>query len=137
MPISSTKRSWIVVAVLVAWVAAGAGIYLFRLRRPLPATSAGTEPDIMSQLPPGAPVVAYIDVAALRKLQGSPFAAMLGLAGADPKEDRDYQDFVRDTGFDYTRDLDKVAIAIWPSSEGAIKRGSPYNRSVAVAEGRF
>jgi len=137
MPISSTKRAWIVVAVLVALVAAGAGIYLFRLRRPLPATSAGTEPDIMSQLPPGAPVVAYIDVAALRKLQGSPFAAMLGLAGADPKEDRDYQDFVRDTGFDYTRDLDKVAIAIWPTSMPTPKGGIGENQAITIADGRF
>ena len=46
----------------------------------------------MSQLlSPGAPVIAYIDVAALRKLQNSPLAAMLGLAGADPEQDRDYQ----------------------------------------------
>ena len=137
MPISSTKRSWIVVAVLVALVASGAGIYFYRLRRPLPAASAGTEPDIMSQLPPGAPVVAYIDVAALRKLQGSPLAAMLGLAGADPKEDRDYQDFVRDTGFDYTRDLDKFVVAIWPTSMPTPKGGIGENQAITIADGRF
>jgi hypothetical protein len=137
MLISSTKRTWIVVAVLIGLAAAGAGVYLYRLHRPLPAPSAGTEPDIMSQLPPGAPVVAYIDVAALRKLQGSPLAAMLGLAGADPKEDRDYQNFVRDTGFDYTRDLDKVAIAIWPTTLPAPNGGLGENQAVAIADGRF
>jgi hypothetical protein len=137
MPISSSKRAWFVVAVLVLLIAAGAGIYLYRLRRSLPAASAGTEPDIMSQLPPGAPVVAYIDVATLRKLQGSPLAAMLGLAGADPKEDRDYQDFVRDTGFDYTRDLDKVAIAIWPTSMPKPNSGLGENQAIAIADGRF
>jgi hypothetical protein len=137
MPISSKQRAWIVVAVLVALVAAGAGVYLYRLHRPLPAASAGPEPDIMSQLPPGAPVVAYIDVAALRKLQGSPLAAMLGLAGADPKEDRDYQNFVRDTGFDYTRDLDKIAIAIWPTSMPKPNGGLGENQAIAIADGRF
>ena len=91
----------------------------------------------MSQLPPGAPVIAYLDVAALRKLQGSPLAAMLGLAGADPKEDRDYQDFVRNTGFDYTRDLDKVAIAIWLTSLPTPNGGLGENQAVAIAEGRF
>ena len=91
----------------------------------------------MSQLPPGAPAIAYIDVAALRKLQGSPLAAMLGLVGADPKEDRDYQDFVRDTGFDYTRDLDKVAIAIWPTSLPTPNGGLGENQAMAIADGRF
>ncbi len=137
MPISSTKRAWIAVAVLIVLAAAGAGVYLHRLHRPLPAASAGPEPDIMSQLPPGAPVVAYIDVAALRKLQGSPLAAMLGLAGADPKEDRDYQNFVRDTGFDYTRDLDKVAIAIWPTPLPTPNGGFGENQAMAIADGRF
>jgi hypothetical protein len=137
MTVSSTKRAWIVVVVLVALAAAGAGVYLYRLHRPLPAASAGAEPDIMGQLPPGAPLVAYIDVAALRKLQGSPLAAMLGLAGADPKEDRDYQDFVRDTGFDYTRDLDKVAVAIWPTSMPTPKGGIGENQAITIADGRF
>ncbi len=137
MSISSTKRAWIVVAVLVAIFAAGSGVYLYRLRRPLPAASAGTEPDLMSQLPPGAPVVGYIDVTALRKLQGSALAAMLGLAGADPKEDRDYQDFVRDTGFDYTRDLDKIVIAIWPIRMPTPRGGIGENQAITIAEGRF
>jgi hypothetical protein len=137
MPVSSTKRAWIVVAVLVVLGASGVGAYLYRAHRPLAAPSAGPSPDIMSQLPPGAPVLAYIDVAALRKLQGSPLAAMLGLAGADPKEDRDYQNFVRDTGFDYTRDLDKVAIAAWPTSMVTPNAGIGVNQAVAIADGRF
>ncbi len=137
MPVSSTKRAWIVVAVLIVLAAAGAGAYLYRMHRPLAGPSAGPPPDIMSQLPPGAPVIAYIDVAALRKLQGSPLAAMLGLAGADPKEDRDYEQFVRDTGFDYTRDLDKVGIAIWPTSLLTPNGGIGENQVMTVADGRF
>jgi hypothetical protein len=137
MAISSTNRAWIVVALVIILAAAGTAVYLHHLQRPLPATSAGTEPDIMTELPPGAPVIAYIDVAALRKLQGSPLAVMLGLAGADPKQDPDYQNFVRDTGFDYTRDLDKVAIAVWLTSLPTPNQGLGENQAVAIAEGRF
>jgi hypothetical protein len=137
MPVSSTKRAWIVVAVLIVVAAAGAIAYLYRMHRPLRGPNAGTAPDILSQLPPGAPMVAYIDVAALRKLQDSPLAAMLGLAGADPKQDRDYQDFVNGTGFDYTRDLDKVAIAIWPSGAPAPNGTLGESQVMAVADGRF
>jgi hypothetical protein len=117
--------------------AAGAGIYFYRLHWPLARSSAGTAPDILSQLPPGAPAIAYIDVAALRRLQGSQLAAMLGLAGADPKQDRDYQDFVNGTGFDYSRDLDKVAVAIWPASVPAPNGGLAESRMMAIADGRF
>jgi hypothetical protein len=85
----------------------------------------------------GAPVMAYIDVAELRKLQDSPLAAMLGLAGGDPQQDRDYQAFVRDTGFDYTRDLDAAAIAMWPTSLMAPKGGLGNNVVLAIADGRF
>ena len=137
MSVSNTKRAWIVVAVLIGVAALGAGAYLYLQHRPPSEPSAGTAPDIMSQLPPGAPVVAYIDVAALRKLQGSPLAAMLGLAGADPKEDRDYENFVRDTGFDYTRDLDAVAIAVWPTSLLKPNAGPGENQVMALADGRF
>ena len=93
----------------------------------------------MSQLPPGAPVVAYIDVAALRKLQNSPLAAMLGLVGADPKEDRDYQEFVRRHRISTTR-----AISTQPSSPSGLPAlldtevaGLGKNQAVAIADGRF
>lgn len=124
-------------AVLVLAVAAAGAIYYHHLRRPLPPASAGPAPDIMSQLPPGAPVVAYIDVGALRKLQNSPLAAMLGLAGANPQEDREYQAFVRDTGFDYARDLDVAAIAVWPTSLLTPNGGIGSNQVFTVADGRF
>jgi hypothetical protein len=138
--ISSTQRAWIAVASLVVAAVVGGGVYFLYLRRPLPAPapSAGPPPDIMSQLlSSGAPVMAYIDVAALRKLQNSPLAAMLGLAGAGPEQDREYQAFVRDTGFDYTRDLDAAAIGMWPTSLLAAKGKLGNNLVLAIADGRF
>jgi hypothetical protein len=94
-------------------------------------------PDILSQLPPQAPAVAYADVSALRNLPDSPLKAMLGLANSDPSADREYRNFVHDTGFDYTRDLDKVGIAYWPASLAAAPGGIEQNRALAIADGRF
>lgn len=128
-----------IAAVVLAAVLA-AVLYIHHQGRPLPPLAGGSAsapPDLMSLLPPGAPVEAYIDVAALRKLQNSPLAAMLGLVGADPKQDRDYQQFVAGTGFDYERDLDTAAVAIWPVALLASGGGLGPNQVFAVADGRF
>ncbi|MFY9690413.1 MAG: hypothetical protein WA369_13865 [Candidatus Acidiferrales bacterium] len=104
---------------------------------PDPAVSAGPAPSVLSGLPPDAAGVAYLDVAALRKLQGSPLAAMLGLANANPETDRDYADFVRGTGFDYTRDLDTAAVAFWVAGHATPGNDLNIDRAVAIADGRF
>jgi hypothetical protein len=138
--VGGKTRVWIVVAALILAAVAAGALYVHRLRRPLPpiaGASASAPPDLMSLLPPGAPVVAYIDVAALRKLQNSPLAAMLGLVGPDPQEDRDYREFVAGTGFDYARDLDLAAIAVWPTALLTPGGGLGTNQAVAVADGRF
>ena len=136
---STTKRVLIVLAILVCLGAAATAIYLHRARRPMPApaASAGPAPNVLNELPPNAPGVAYIDVDALRKLQGSPLAAMLGLANANPETDRDYAEFVKGTGFDYARDLDAAAIAFWIAGQAAPGNDLNIDRSVAIADGRF
>ncbi len=141
MPNSSKKRAWIVVAILLLLVA-GIGVFYYTQHRALPSlpgvtNNPGPPPDILSQLPSDAPVVGYIDAAALRKLQNSPLAAILGLSSPGPQADRDYADFVRDTGFDYTRDLDHVALAFWPASFGAPDNPFGEDRVLAIADGRF
>jgi len=137
MPLSAAKRALIAASVLACIFVASAALVIHRWRRPLPAANAGATPDLLSLLPADAPAVAYIDVATLRKLRQSPLAAILGLAGENPQQDRDYQQFVRDTGFDYTRDLDKAAIAFWPSNSLATPQAAADNRTVAIADGRF
>lgn len=140
MNASSKSRAWVVVAAVAAMAVIAGTLYIHHLRLPLPpllGASASAPPDLMSQLPPGAPVVVYVDVAALRKLQNSPLAAMLGLVGANPQQDRDYQQFVAGTGFDYTRDLDTAALAIWPVALIKPGGGLGKNLVVAIAEGRF
>ncbi len=137
MPLSSTKRALIAVAAIVCLAGAGLGYYFYRQRIPLPGTKSGSAPDILSQLPPDAPAIAYIDVNALRKLQNSPLAAILGLTSPGPQSDREYAAFVRETGFDYSRDLDRVAIAFWPQNLAIPAGTMGDNRVLAIAEGRF
>ncbi|HTS13071.1 MAG TPA: hypothetical protein VMH00_13225 [Candidatus Limnocylindrales bacterium] len=133
---SSTKRALIAVGVMALILVAAAGAYLYRLHRPLAGTSKGSAPGILDELPADAPAVAYIDVAALRKLQNSPLAAILGFTGS-PQADREYSEFVRNTGFDYTRDLDRAAIAFWPTSLTLAANSAGDNPALAIASGRF
>ncbi len=149
MTITSTNRALIAIAIILLIVAAAFGIYYYSNRPPstqspvpptpeLPGISVEQAPDLLSELPANAPAVAYIDVAALRKLRNSPLAAVLGLTSPGPEADREYAEFVRQTGFDYTRDLDKAAIAFWPRSF-VLEPGSGLgqNRVLAIADGRF
>jgi hypothetical protein len=93
---------------------------------------------VLAELPPDAPAIGYIDVESLRKLQSSPLSTLLGLGGSKSREDREYQQFVRETGFDYTRDLDEGAIAFWPENTGEPGEGaSAENRAFIIADGRF
>jgi hypothetical protein len=133
----ATKRAVIAGALVLCVAAVAAGLYLHNARRVPVIHSAGLVPDIVSELPTDAPGIAYIDVATLRKMQGSTFAALLGLAGPGPTEDRDYQQFVLATGFDYSHDLDHVAIAFWPASQFEPPNDLDANRVVAIADGRF
>lgn len=145
MTVSSTTRAWIVVGVLLVLLLVGGAAFYFWHNRPLPpivstvpgAPAAAPPSDILSGLPPDAPVVAYIDATTLRSLQNSPLAAALGLASPGPQADRDYANFVRDTGFDYTRDLDHAAVAFWPASIGTPANVLGEDRVVAIADGRF
>jgi len=135
--LSSAKRALIAVFVIVLLVSGAAAVYWVRLHRPFPAPSEGKPPDIMSLLPADAPVVIYIDAQTLRELQGSPLAAVLGLTNPSPQQDRDYADFVRETGFDYERDLDHAALAIWPAGIATLENPLGDDHVFAVAEGHF
>lgn len=88
-------------------------------------------------LPSDAPAIGYIDVAALRKLQNSSLAAVWESATNDQVADKEYAAFVRDTGFDYARDLDEAAIAVWPSGLDAAANAAGDNPALAIADGRF
>jgi hypothetical protein len=91
-----------------------------------PARAAKGPSDLISQLPTGAPAIVFADLTALR---ASAFAKELASLAPSSQQDPQYTAFVRDTGFDYSRDLDRVAIALWPQS-------SPTS-VLTLADGRF
>ncbi|HEY6905408.1 MAG TPA: hypothetical protein VI216_13945 [Candidatus Acidoferrales bacterium] len=132
---TSPQKKRLLIALLATIAVIAGAVYLYRARRAAPPATVALAPNILTMLPPHAPAIAYIDATALRGLQNSPLAAILGITQAGPQPDRDYQDFVRDTGFDYTRDLDRAVIALWPaiSSSADITE----TRVVAIADGRF
>lgn len=119
----------ICIAILLI-LAIAAGLYYYwhssrsRGRSFLPAP--GAPAPILSLLPQEAPYVIYANVAALRD---SAFLTRLTSIIPAPAEDPEYTDFVRQTGFDYTRDLDRVSAAIFPTS--------PTPLVLIFAEGRF
>jgi len=89
----------------------GRGDLLGALLRDMPANTSG---------------VLYVDVAQLRQ---STFTQKLFAWAPKPQTDADYTRFVQDTGFDYERDLDRVAFA-------AAKSGSQSSWFV-IADGTF
>jgi len=137
VPLSSTSRALIAVTIILCVGGAAVGLYFYRHHGPPASVSSGQAPDLLSLLPADAPVVAYADVAALRGLKSSPLAAALGLTLPGPQQDVGYTDFVRDTGFDYARDLDRVTVALWPNNLGTPGERPPSGRSLAIADGRF
>ena len=83
-------------------------------------------PDLIHQLPAGAHAIAFADLAALRKAS---FTSELSALAPTSSQDPAYTQFVRETGFDYSRDLDRVAAAFWPETSAT--------SIVALAQGRF
>jgi hypothetical protein len=152
MALSSAKRGWVAVGVFLLLLAASAGVYLELSKRaarrtardagsPIFAPSAQKPADaisLLAALPGNAPAIAFIDVGALRRLQDSPLPALLGLSGTKSREDPEYRQFVRETGFDYARDLERVAAAFWLDDPGETQQRPPRDYRIFIAaDGRF
>ncbi len=90
---------------------------------------ASPVPDLLSALPAGAPGLVYIDLAAIRT---SSFYQHRPDKGPIAIPNQDYADFIRSTGFDFEKDLDRVVIASWPAGPA-----KDPGKMVAIAEGRF
>jgi hypothetical protein len=116
------KRTWMGIAATLLLLSAVAFYVDQRWRGDQGTARVST----LAAMPVGATAVVFADFAELRQ---STFAAELYAWAPRPQIDADYAQFLRDTGFDYERDLDRVAIA-------ALKRG-PDTTFFAVADGRF
>lgn len=117
------KRSLVILAIVAA------GVCIVGLRHELRARSAGEAgslPELLEMAPADSTFIAYADIAALRQ---DPLVQRAAALAQPATADRDYVEFVRTTGFDYQRDLDRVVIA---TRAGAAAAGT-----LAVAEGRF
>jgi hypothetical protein len=88
--------------------------------------SASSRDDLLSLMPPDSSAVGFLD---LSELRSSPFLQQLLSWTPKVAPDSDYAQFVQATGFDYERDLDRVALAFHRQAQ------SPS--VFAVAEGRF
>ena len=82
--------------------------------------------ELLALMPAEAQAVIFIHMESLRQ---APFFADLLAWAPKPTVDADYAEFVRETGFEYERDLRSVAIAVW--QQGA------EPTFFAVADGRF
>lgn len=82
--------------------------------------------DLLSLLPSDGTAAGFLD---LEELRNSPFWAQAMSWAQRPAPDSDYAQFLQATGFDYERDLDRVALSI--------NRQSQSPTVFAVAEGHF
>ncbi len=73
---------------------------------------------LLKRVPTRDALVAYIDFNALRKA-----GVMRLLEGANAAQDPEYSDFIRQTGFDYQRDLDAAVVSFAPTGKYLLLRG--------------
>jgi hypothetical protein len=117
------RRLWIGLAFVVALVAIAAVAWHQFFGR----GDSDARESALALTPADADSVVFADVAQLRM---APFFSALGDWVPQAQQvDADYAKFLQDTGFDYQRDLDRIAIA-------TIKRGEA-TEFFAVGDGRF
>jgi hypothetical protein len=115
------KWSWVFVALVVLSLSA---VSWFAFSR---RNSAGRAMDeMLAAMPADASAVLYVDLASLRQ---SDFAQHLLAWAPQPQADADYARFLAETGFNYERDLNRIAFA-------TLQNGVPA-AWFAVADGRF
>ena len=119
----ANRKSLFVLGILIglSLVAALFGYLLWRS-----GDSLAVREQMLQLTPADSNAVLFIDLAQFR---ASPFLLQLLAWAPHPPPERDYAQFVESTGFDYERDLDRLAISI--SRQGSAAR------VVAIADGRF
>src|ERR1700739_1584879 len=90
------------------------------------ASGGDSRESLLYSLPADASTVIYADIAELRQRE---LISDLGSLGSKVPQDADYKQFVAETGFNYEKDLDRVAIAVE-------NRGATRNL-FALADGNF
>lgn len=107
--------------VLVAGVAAFFAYRHWHTNNPLSGRG-----EMLALMPEDATAVVFLDLAQFR---ASPFLAQLFAWAPRPPVEEDYAQFVKATGFNYEKDLDRFAVAFSQQSKETVR--------FAIAEGRF
>ena len=116
------KRTWIRLAAIVAVL--GAAVILGYRKWSAPNGTAREE--ALALLPTDAIAILFADFDELRQ---APFPAKLYAWAPKPQADADYAQFVKATGFDFERDLERITIAVE-------KRGQDFPL-FAILDGKF
>jgi len=117
-----TKRTQIGLAVVLVLLSA---VAFFAVRKWAAHTGSPREEALML-MPTDAKAVLFVDFGELRR---APFLAQLYAWAPKPQADEDYAQFVKETGFDYERDLARIAVAVE-------KRGQD-STVFAIVDGKF
>ena len=117
MPI--VRRRWTLLVLALVAIASATALYLLRRHRP---------PRAAELLPASANGIVYVNVELLR-------TAGVFDRNHPIQRDPDFEQFVRETGFDFERDLDEAAFAVHNPLH--IGRGDEYPRFSEVFDGRI
>ena len=123
------SRKTLLISTSVTVAAIAAALLFYGSFRGSVTAHASPAPELLSALPAGAPTLVYLDLAAMR---ASSFYQHRPDKGPIAIPNQDYADFVRSTGFDFEKDLDRVVVAAWPAPSG-----KEPTKNVVIAEGRF
>jgi hypothetical protein len=118
----ATKRTQIAAALTLLILVTSAAFALLRWR----GVGDGDRAALLATLPAGASSVLYANVNELRQ---SRFAAEFYAWAPRNSVSPEYAEFLLQTGFDYERDLDQIAVAVLRHPEGSA--------ILAIATGRF
>src|SRR6476660_1487786 len=102
------------VIVALALCAGAAWLVLYQRGRFAAASAAG----MLQRLPAQDAIILFLDFDTLRR-----GGVLKLLAPSKTSEEPEYQTFVRDTGFDYRRDLDLAAVSFGPDGEFFVIKG--------------
>ncbi len=110
---------------------AGASWWYVRARA---AAAVAFPSEVLPLLPNDVSMVGYLDMAALRD---EPLVQRILSMAAPASPAPEYLSFVKETGFDYERDLDRVVLISTPLPASSRARAPAPAATLAIADGRF
>jgi len=117
------NRKWLPGLLVVLAISLAAAFFYFHYTPDEPLAERN---EMLARMPTNGSAVVFLDLTALRS---SPFLAQLFAWAPRPAPDADYAQFVQATGFDYERDLDRVAIGVFHAAD--------RSSILVIADGRF